>query len=98
VVGVAVGTVFGVLALGAKNHLDGACTNKLCLPSSQSDIDTMHSDALVSTVGFGVGIVGVAVGGYMLLQGSSSPRPAKTGQVTVAPWVGPASLGLTGRF
>ena len=55
-VGVAVGTIWGVLALVVHGKLDSACNNKLCPATEQQDIDAMHGDAIASTVGFGVGL------------------------------------------
>ena len=95
-VGVGVGTVFGVIAMGAKSTLDGECgpTKKAC--TKQSDIDALNTDALVSDVGFGVGVVGLAIGTVMLVthKGSetASTRPG------VVPWVGLGSAGLRGTF
>jgi hypothetical protein len=96
-VGVAVGSVFGVLALSTKSTLDSHCTNKLCPPGEQSDIDALHLDSILSTVGFGVGVVGLAVGTYLLVGTGEGSRPA-TGSASIRPWIGPASAGLTGVF
>ncbi|MGH7436804.1 MAG: hypothetical protein ACRENE_14110, partial [Polyangiaceae bacterium] len=95
-VGVAVGTIFGVLAMGAKSTLDGECgpTKKAC--TKQSDIDALNTDAVVSDVGFGIGVAGLAIGTVLLVthKGSetASARPG------VVPWVGLGSAGLRGTF
>ncbi len=100
VVGFSVGTVFGVLALGKKSDLDGACRDKVCPSGRQSTLDAMSRDATVSTVGFGVGLVGVGLGIYGLLQsGSSTPEAAPTPtHASVHPWIGVGSMGLSGVF
>jgi hypothetical protein len=96
-VGLAVGTVFGLLALGTKSSLDGECgpTKKTC--SNSGDVSSLATDAWGSNVGFGIGIVGAALGTYFLLShhgpektGSSSPR--------LEPWVGLGSAGVGGTF
>jgi hypothetical protein len=50
--------------------------------------------AMISTIGFGVGVLGAAAGTYFLLTAKPSD-PQKTG---FAPYVGPASAGVVGRF
>ncbi len=101
-VGLVIGSVFGILALGTKSTLDSHCVNKTCPASEQSDIDSLSTKSTVSTVGFGVGIVGVAVGAILLgvshsHEGAAAaklepPRPR------VSPWIGLGSAGLGGTF
>ncbi|MGO8992738.1 MAG: hypothetical protein ACLQVI_05385 [Polyangiaceae bacterium] len=100
VVGVAVGSIFGVVALGTKSTLDGECPNKNCPSSSdQSTINSLGTQAWVSTIGFGVGIVGLGVGTVLLVTGGSSSASTKTGKGPhVTPYFGPGSAGLTGTF
>jgi hypothetical protein len=97
-VGLVVGSVSGALAFGKASD----CPNKVC--KTQSDLDSAKSLATVSTVTFGVGIVGVAVGTILLLTGNKSesapaqaldrPRP----KIAVQPWFGLNSAGLIGSF
>jgi hypothetical protein len=102
-VGLVVGSVFGVMALSTKSSLDSAChTKSTCPSSSQSDINSLSSNATVSTIGFGVGIVGVALGAILLAtsHGSDSqaaPSPAAAAP-RVTPWVGFGAAGLEGSF
>jgi hypothetical protein len=99
VAGVAVGSIFGGLALGTKSKLDSACPNKGCPATSQSDIDSLSTQAWVSNIGFGVGIAGAVVG-IVLLAGAHG-RPEKPGVAAgthVAPCVGPGMAGLGGTF
>src|SRR5580692_1576502 len=66
--GLIAGTIFGVLALSAQSHLNSECNaSKECPTSAQSDVDGLHTDALVSTIGFGVGVVAVGLGTYFFL-------------------------------
>jgi hypothetical protein len=101
-VGVAVGTVFGILALGKKSSLDHDCpTKSTCPSSSQGDIDGLKTDSTVSTVGFGLGIVGVAVGAVLLATSHGHEGQAASSETTsprVTAWVGPGSIGLRGAF
>ena len=97
-VGLVVGSVTGALAFGKASD----CPNKVC--KTQSDLDSAKSMATVSTIGFGVGIVGVAVGTILLLTGNhteappaaASARPAP--KLALQPWFGVNSAGLMGSF
>jgi hypothetical protein len=103
-VGLVVGTVFGVLALSAKSTLDGGeCTNKVCQPGAKSDIDSLSTKATVSTIGFGVGIVGVAVGAVLLAvehpgEKTGSAEPEAPSRPRWSPWIGVGSAGVGGTF
>lgn len=81
IAGAGVGAVFGALALGDKSRLDGECAAKACRVGSQSDIDAVSRDALISTVGVGAMAVGVVVGLALWL---TSGGPAALPQDTVA--------------
>lgn len=103
--GLVVGGVTGFLALGKKGDLKG-CVDTKCPSSQQDTLDGAKSMATVSTVGFAVGFVGVGVGVVLLLTGNSSasasasksaPKLAKHG-VSVEPWLGTQSAGLSGTF
>jgi hypothetical protein len=103
VVGVAVGSIFGVKVLGKKSSLDNVCqpTKSRCPPGAQDDIDSMRSAATLSTVGFAVGGVALGAGVIMLLVSkSSSSADAKSApaHATLTPLVGPTSIGLSGSF
>jgi hypothetical protein len=100
-VGLAVGSIFGILALGTKSTLDSHCVSKTCPASEQSDIDSLGTKATVSTIGFGVGIAGVAVGAILL--GVSHSHEAATAKhepprPRVSPWIGLGTAGLGGTF
>jgi len=101
-VGVAVGSVFGLFATGKKSELVDVCSGGRCPPSAEDDIDSMNTSATISTVGFGVGLVGLGLGAYLLLTGGQSEdAPASSGDaaaVRVMPWLGPGVTGLTARF
>jgi hypothetical protein len=95
-VGVGLGTVFGVLAMGAKSTLDGECgpSKKEC--PKQSDIDTLNTDAVLADVGLGVGVVGLAIGAVLLATHHSESGASTAPHVT--PWVGLGSAGIGGTF
>jgi len=102
--GVAAGSVFGLLALGKRSDLDGVCNDKACPVGSQSNIDAMSRDATISTISFGVAVVGLGIGIYGVLAPSSSttsePPPPAAATITVSPWVSASSggVGVLGAF
>jgi len=102
-VGVGVGTVFLLSALGKRSDADAICNlaNGACPSPRRAEVDALDADAksasTLSVVGYGVGGVGIAAGVVMLVlssksESSSAARPA------VYPWVGANSAGLAGRF
>jgi hypothetical protein len=101
--GIVVGTVFGILALGNKSSLDNDCPagKDACPPDKQSEIDSLNSslktNALLSTLGLAVGVVGVGVGTYLFVSARSDGGP-KSAHLEVRPWIGPGSAGLSGTF
>jgi hypothetical protein len=107
-VGLGVGTVFGILALGKKSDLDSACSNKVCPSGAQQDtIDSGKTFGAVSTVGFVVGVVGAGVGTVLLLTGGSSsasassvanPLRVKVGSARIEPVVTTDRVGFVGAF
>jgi hypothetical protein len=91
--GLAVGTIFGIVAMENKSHIDSECPNAGCAPGTQSQIDTLKRNAVISTIGFSIGITGLACGvGYVVL----SPGPSE--RTGVHPFVGPGVAGATGSF
>lgn len=96
--GLILGSVFGVLALSDKSRLDAVngCPGN-CPASSQNDVDAIHRDSLLSTIGFGVGIVGAGIGTILFVSAHSDETP-KSGRLEVRPWVGPGSAGVGGTF
>jgi hypothetical protein len=102
--GIVTGSVFGLLALGMRSTLNGACPVKTdCPASSQSDINALTTRATVSTVGFAVGIAGIGLGTILLLtsHGSEKPVAPATAKVWLTPWVSLGALpaiGVRGGF
>lgn len=88
--GLVVGTVFGALTLSEKADADKLCNaqTKVCSGNGKSMIDTANTYSWVSNVGFGVGIVGVALGAYFLFTTPSAPASANA-KVTALPRVLP---------
>lgn len=97
--GLVAGTITGVLAVTKKNDLD--CPGKECPPSQHDKLDSANTMAMISNVGFGVGIVGVAVGTVLLVAGgkkTEAPPPAAATGFRARPFVTGNSVGLAGSF
>jgi hypothetical protein len=73
--GIGVGAVTGVLALGKKSEVDDHCVDHRCDHDGKVAADAGQALALVSTIGFAVGAVGVAAG-VVLLATRPSDAPA----------------------
>lgn len=98
--GLAMGGIFGGLALGKKGSLDSQCSaDKICGLGAQSDLDAAQTLGTISTVGFIVGGVGVAAAVVLFLWPDPKPEAADAKKaVFVRPVIGPGSLGLVGTF
>ncbi|HKQ69637.1 MAG TPA: hypothetical protein VJT73_09870 [Polyangiaceae bacterium] len=99
-VGMGVGSYFGVKALADKKTGDDGCPNDVCTSQAAHDAnDSAIKAANFSTVGFGVGIVGIGLGAVLLL--TNGPSHAGTAApLRAGANVGPtgSELTLSGRF
>jgi hypothetical protein len=101
--GLVAGSVAGFMSMSKKSALDGACANKVCGPSSYSDLDSATSLAMVSNVGFVVAGAGAALAVVTLIVGheetSTTPAQAPAGEaIRWVPWVGAGAAGVSGTF
>lgn len=91
IAGLAVGTIFGVSALGAKSDVDANCVDSRCNAAGFAAADDARSAATIATIGFGVGLAGLAAGTYLVL---TSPRGPSAAQLRVAPLLAGTSQGI----
>jgi hypothetical protein len=106
VAGLAAGTVFLALNHSEMSTAEGLCSaNNSCLASREatvkSDASSANTDAAVAWVGYGVGAVGVLLGGALIWAGSRSSAPAPdqpAPAAAIVPLVGPRSAGLQVTF
>jgi hypothetical protein len=102
--GLVTGAVSGGLALGAHDTLNKDCgpAKTSCSEADRSKISEQNTEAWVANVGFGVAIVGAAVGTVLLLTGHhpSEHVAAKTSasRLEITPFVTTNSVGLFGAF
>jgi len=98
-VGLAVGAVFGGLAIGNKSSLQGECKGTACPPSASGDVDSFNRNTTASTVGFAVGGAVVVAGVVLLVTAKGQPAaPAPAAGLSIRPWVGPGAGGVSGSF
>jgi hypothetical protein len=107
VAGLLVGAITGGLAIGKKGTIEEHCTDTgssdrwACDPEGKAAADSGQSLALVSSIGFGVGLAGVAAGVVLFLTAPSSPKPeAAKRWIKPDMAVGPSSgfIGVRGAF
>lgn len=103
VVGVAVGSITGLMSISKTNELKAVCPNNNCPAGRQPDIDSAQNLGNISTLGFVVGGIGVAAGIAGILMSPSTPdkdtkEPAAGSSARLTPLVGPGALGLRGTF
>jgi hypothetical protein len=96
--GVAVGTVFGLQAVGNKSSLAAECSaSRVCPSSARNDVDAFSRNTTVSTFAFSAGAAGLIAAAYLYFHARASEAPPPSaGQLT--PWVGPGSAGVAGTF
>jgi hypothetical protein len=75
-VGVGVGAYFGLRAMNEQETADENCPQDFCNRTGSSANANAIKAANISTVGFGVGIIGVGLGTYLLLSRGSMTVPS----------------------
>jgi hypothetical protein len=101
IAGVAVGSVFGLKTFSDRSSADSAvdCKDKTqCGPIGYASISDAKTAATISTIGFGVGVVGLGVGAWLILTSNGTSEAPAPATAHVTPLVGPGSLGLRGTF
>ena len=102
VAGIAVGSVTGIMVFGKKSTVKDQCVGTTCSSSGVSAANSGKTLAIVSDIGFGVGIVGLATSAVLLL---TQPKAEASAQAPVPRWEpllagtpGGAWAGLGRRF
>lgn len=71
------GATFGVLALGNSGSLQDDCpTRSTCPRSAGDDIDALDRNSTLSTIGFALGLSGLALGAYLVIAPAPQPGTA----------------------
>jgi hypothetical protein len=104
VVGVGLGTAFGLSTLSKRNDLDDACPNKTCRSSQQSNLDSAKTSGTISTIAFAAGGAALIAGGILFFTASSSSSTstpnasASSGSISARPYFGGTGAGVVGSF
>jgi serine/threonine-protein kinase len=94
VIGVGVGTAFGIIAISKKNNAQSICPGAECpTQAGSSDWSNAGSAGNVSTIGFIVGGIGLAGAAPLWF---TAPRGGATSAAQVG--LGPGSLHVTGTW
>jgi hypothetical protein len=102
--GVVFGTVTGIVTLNKKSTADANCSNarEKCNTAGVDANESGKTFAALSGVGFGVGVVGLAVGTYLWLTSSAHPSSPSAARAAVAPELHVHSdsgfVSVAGRF
>jgi len=99
--GIATSLITGAVALSAKHTVDESCKDKLCSPDGLDAADRGSKAATVSTVAFTVGVLGAAIGTYLLVTDKPDAKAtsALKGPALGAGWVpGGGVVTVSGRI
>jgi len=106
VVGVGVGTAFGLVAMSDKHNLNGQCNANVCPSTSRDSLDSAKRAGNISTIAFGVGGAGLVLGTVLYFAigngsaeaGSTTPPRHFAGLSHGRALVGPGSVQLAADF
>jgi hypothetical protein len=84
VAGIVVGSITGLMAMGKKSTADQNCVGSECNPTGKDAGNSGKSLATVSTVAFGVGLAGLAVG--TILWFTAKPASTEAPSTGVRAW------------
>ena len=102
--GVAFGTVTSIITLNKKSTADANCSDELtaCKSTGVEANETGKTFAALSGLGFGLGVLGLTAGAYLLLTTPSHPSALRAARVTLAPSLsvqrGSGFVSVVGRF
>ena len=95
IAGIVVGSVTGIMVLGKHGTVKDSCTDHTCSADGVSAANSGKTLAIVSDIGFGVGIAGLATGAILLLTNKPEPTATSRGwQPLVAGTLGGAWAGV----
>jgi hypothetical protein len=102
VAGIAVGSVTGIMVFGKRSTVKDQCVGTTCSANGVSAANSGKTLAIISDIGFGVGIVGLATSAVLLLTQpkaeASAQSPAPRWEPLLAGTPGGAWAGLGRRF
>lgn len=93
-----VGIGFGFAALENKRTLEDRCPEKVCPPDQQELLDTSRMNAAISTIAYGVGIGGAALGALLFWLENQNDDTRTDSQATRAPRLHVNTRGVAVTF
>ena len=99
--GVVSGTLFGAVSLSHASSAKSACSSGRCPRSARGDIDGANGFGVASDIAFGIALAGAALSGFSMYMERRGAEPAQTAPhagFTARPFVGLASVGITGEL
>lgn len=99
--GLVVGGAMGLAARSTRSELETSCPNDVCSERNRDLYDKGKTQADIATAGFIVGGVGLSLGAVLLLTASDDgekPAEVDSAKLKLTPVVGPAQVGVLGRF
>jgi hypothetical protein len=106
----AVGSVFGLIAIDGKSDLDEQCPNNVCPTTSSDRLDSARGASTAATVLFVAGGASLALGTVLyFITGPSNDSPLENSAKSKSPaqarqastpraWIGLGQVGLSGEF
>ena len=103
VVGLGVGTIFGLQSMSKRASADDICPDpNRCLVSKKDEVEGLDDDArraqTLATIGLAAGGVGVATGITLFLLSGKKENQSARQRPAIHPWVGLQSAGVSGTF
>ena len=89
--GIGVGSYFGIRAMNEQQTADNACPQDRCTRDGSSANADAIKFANISTVGFGVGVLGVGLGTFLLLTRGSTTVPSNAAS---SKWANPRDVAF----
>jgi hypothetical protein len=96
VAGLGVGAVTGILAISEKSTIEANCAGVACSREGLDAAKRGQAMGWASTVGFGVGLAGLATGAVLLLTEGSGTRAQRAGGPRIEPLITSAVGGEAG--
>jgi hypothetical protein len=90
-VGVGVGAYFGIRAMSDQQVADDNCPQDRCKAEGLSANNSAIKSANIATVGFGVGLIGIGLGTFLLLSRGTTTVPSTTASAT---WFSPRAVSV----
>ncbi|MDB4996365.1 MAG: putative rane protein [Myxococcaceae bacterium] len=91
---VAVGSIFGLRAIGKNDDAKSMCRPESCASAEGLDLNSeARSSATISTVAIGAGLVAIGVGAVLILTSRSSAPKTHEAALRLVPSAGPDGLG-----